>query len=393
MRIAVTSIVDLERTAHNRLHQLLRPLAKRHEVTVFSIQDWWKSAQVDESLYRAGFEDVVESVRVVPFTPRRVSPVLQEALAVRRASRLVRENGPFDVHFDYNTLLSGAAFARVFARLGVPTVYDLADDLVAMVRASPQIPAPARPLAGAVAQRALDRNLKGARRVTVINPQLAHDARVDREKTVVLPNGVDVALFTPEGPSAREALGLEGAFVVGYVGVLREWVDFRPLLEAMARIGRTTPDGRPLRLLVVGKEGDDGRLRRDAEALGVMDQVVLAGTVPYPDVPRHVRAMDAGVIPFSVGKIGANSLPLKLFEYMACGKPVVSTPLAGVQECAADRVLYAADAQGYVDALARLLKDPGAGDDARRWVLDNYSWKGIGVRLERLLEDAAARSA
>ena len=50
MKILVTSIVDLKKTAHNRLHQFVRYLAQNHEVTVLSINDWWKANQTNAEL-------------------------------------------------------------------------------------------------------------------------------------------------------------------------------------------------------------------------------------------------------------------------------------------------------------------------------------------------------
>lgn len=387
MRIAVTSVVDLERVAHNRLHEFLEVLSEQHEITVFGIQDYWRAKQVQSSLYASGFEKLLARIKIVPYTAKRVSPVLQEALGARNARRLIAEHGPFDVHFDYNTLLSGGAFSKRFAKLGVPTVYDLADDLVAMVRESPQIPKLARPAGGLFAHRALNGNLRRARFVTVINETLATDAGIEPTKTRVLPNGVDTRLFSPDGPDVRARLGLGNAFVLGYVGVLREWVEFDAVLEALRLLRDRKSSTRPIKLLIVGEEGGKQRIVDRARALDIEHDVVFAGTIPYPDVPTYVRAMDVGLIPFNPGKIGANSLPLKLFEYMACGRPVVSTRLPGVQACAGDRATYASTPEEFAIAFGRLAASES--DDTTRsnrdWVVGNYGWPSIAAKLDGIL--------
>lgn len=391
MRIAVTSVIDLERCAHNRLHEFLTVLTKRHDVTVFGIQDYWKGSQVEGTLYAAGFEEMIRRVRVIPYTRRRISPVAQEAIGATRARKLIDSAGEkFDIHFDYNTLLSGRAFAKEFERRGVPTVYDLADDLVAMVEASPQVPRIARSPAAAFAQRALDSNLRRARYVTVINQTLALDAKVSPSKVRTVANGVDTLLFSPKGPIADLKQRLEGSLVLGYVGVLREWVDFDPVLEAMASAKHKSILPRPLKLLIVGEEGGRTRIVERARILGVLDDVYFAGTVPYPEVPSYLRCIDIGLIPFNPGKIGANSLPLKLFEYMSMGKPVISTPLPGVRECARERARYALSGDEYLDAVQEVLRAnlPGEAAQNQAWVHAHYSWQAAGEKLERVLVEA-----
>lgn len=393
MNIAVTSIVDLERTAHNRCQEFVRELAREHDVTVFSISDWWKGRQVGEKVYRDGFEDVLEDITVHRYTDRRISPIAQEALAVKNAKELItRMEEPPDVHLDYNTLLSGGAFGKRFAKDGIPTVYDLADDLVAMVRSSPQIPGPLRPVGAALASRALGGNLDRASRVTSINRLLADENDLPPDKVRLVPNGVDTRLFQPGATDVRERLAIEDAFVLGYVGVLREWVDLSPVLEAVAELNAT--NGRaPVKVLVVGGEGDHHRFEEEVAARGIEEHVLFTGTVPYHAVPKYVNAFDVGLIPFDTGAVSAGSLPLKLFEYMACGKPVVSSPLPGVQESAGDRVHYAATAEDHVRIVSRLRDqgpDQGLLKENRTWVDARYSWTKVGTRLSHVLEETVS---
>ncbi|MGI6078703.1 MAG: glycosyltransferase, partial [Fastidiosipilaceae bacterium] len=86
-----------------------------------------------------------------------------------------------------------------------------------------------------------------------------------------------------------------------------------------------------------------------------------------------------------------NSVPLKLFEYMACEKPVLSTRLPGVKEIAGGRVLYADTAEEYREQIARIMSSDGGSEHLksnRRFVVDNYDWHSIGQRLEKILDEA-----
>ena len=166
------------------------------------------------------------------------------------------------------------------------------------------------------------------------------------------------------------------------MGVLREWVDFKPVYEALKHF-------EDVRLLIVGEEGLLKENIKLAEAYGVAEKVLFTGTVPYASVPEYISAMDCCLIPFNQSKVSQNSVPLKLFEYMACEKPVLSTRLPGVKEIAGGRVLYAETAEEYREQIARIMSSDGGSEHLksnRRFVVDNYDWKSIGQRLEKILD-------
>lgn len=106
--------------------------------------------------------------------------------------------------------------------------------------------------------------------------------------------------------------------------------------------------------------------------------------------------MDAGVIPFKLDDVSQNSLPLKLFEYMACGKPVISTYVEGIRENFGDMVLYASNCEDYVQRIGELHADEDfkneLGTAGRKRVLNDFEWSKISLKLERLFEDLAVIS-
>jgi hypothetical protein len=74
MKILVSSIVDLKKSQHNRPHQFVRYLSKKHEVTVLSINDWWKGGQDDLDSYSSEFSDVFKRVEYYYLTDKKVTP-------------------------------------------------------------------------------------------------------------------------------------------------------------------------------------------------------------------------------------------------------------------------------------------------------------------------------
>jgi glycosyltransferase involved in cell wall biosynthesis len=177
-------------------------------------------------------------------------------------------------------------------------------------------------------------------------------------------------------------LGLDG-FLVGYVGVLREWIDLGTIFSILPELN---PE---IKIVVVGKEGQFEENLRLAKAYGVSDRVVFTGMVPYTQVPKYISAMDMCIIPFRSGLISENAVPLKLFEYMACEKPIVATRLEGISEVAKNRVLYASNRDEWKNKINQLYEDVGLrrkmGLQGREFVEQNYDWSKITQKMENSL--------
>jgi glycosyltransferase involved in cell wall biosynthesis len=165
-----------------------------------------------------------------------------------------------------------------------------------------------------------------------------------RPDAVYLPNGVEVDRFaapaasTPADPALaplREHTGL----VAGYYGALAKWFDY----DLLAEVARRRPEWR---FLLIGPDYD-GSLA--SSGLSRCENVVRLGPREYEDLPAYVRLFDVAMIPFRINDITRATSPLKLYEYFAAGKPVVTTPLPECQRH--PEVHIAADAAGFCAAL------------------------------------------
>jgi glycosyltransferase involved in cell wall biosynthesis len=330
---------------------------------------------------------------------RHVPEVLRTAVNDARRFRANRgfrarvEHGPWeatDVRFVMQ--LHGIACdggIGLACRLGVPSV--LVVDAVQVDEARSW--GVHRPGWGSLVRRVGEvPQLRAADLVVCVSEEVAasvvrRTGRTDR--VVTIPNGVDTMLFSPAtGPSpVRAALGLDDAFVVGWVGSFRRFHGLETLVDAAARVRATVPE---VCLLLVG----DGFRRADVEAraaaLGV--RVVTPGTIPYAAVPDHLRAMDVAVVLADPDRSFHYS-PVKLREYQACGLPVVA---AAAGEMARDirdgvdaRLVRVGDPEALADALRALHDDPAGaaalGAAARASVVASGSWTSRLVRVEGLL--------
>ena len=391
MRILVTSMVDLRKAAHNRIHQFVKHLSPNHEITVLSINDWWKAGQTDVKLYTKDLEKILQKAEIRYFTGRETSPIFQELFSFMNIERLLKEIDyrQFDIHLNCGTLVSGYMVARKMKSIGVETIYDIADNNPEMIRNSPQIPSPLRPAGGLFGSMMLRRNIRIARRIIYVTTAIKESCHIPEHKSDCVPNGVDTSLFrNHSSEQLRDELGLAGKFVIGYVGVLREWVKLEPIFAVVRQLEESHPE---IRVLIVGQEGRFQENKDLAKAYGIADKVIFTGTVPYAQVPSYISCMDVCTVPFEINRVTNDPCPLKLFEYMACERPVIS---ALEITAAGNNILHAFSTEEYRHRILELHGDQTLrrrlGSEGRRFVEQNYDWAKISSNLEKILIDVAS---
>lgn len=226
---------------------------------------------------------------------------------------------------------------------------------------------------------------------------------VDPDGVTVIPNGVDAGAFTPRppDPELQRRYGLGGAFVFGYVSNLDHPRENQELLiEATAVLERR---GRRVRCVIVGGGARREALEDVARRAGLAGSVIFTGRVPHDEVAGHYALLDAFVVPRRDERAARMVTPLKPYEALAMGKPLVVADLPALLEIveppARGLAFPAGDAAGLATELERLIDDPELGhrlgDAGREWVTRERSWSANGPRFrdvyERVLETWDAR--
>ncbi|MGH7770920.1 MAG: glycosyltransferase family 4 protein [Candidatus Binatia bacterium] len=212
---------------------------------------------------------------------------------------------------------------------------------------------------------------------------------VPAEKVMVLPDGVDLSLFEhlPVKDECRQRLGLpQDRAIIGYIGRFRTMEiekGIPELVEAMAHL--PSLNGKETLLLCVGGPMDTVPAYLDiARHLGVLERrLKFVDRVHNREVPYWIRACDVVTIPWPWNEFSAYfTSPLKLFEYMAAGVPIVASDLPSLREVLADEenvlLVKPGDSRQLCCTISRLLKDPALRERlAQRSAQDvqRYTWK------------------
>jgi glycosyltransferase involved in cell wall biosynthesis len=215
----------------------------------------------------------------------------------------------------------------------------------------------------------------------------------------VLPNGVDAARFAiaPEtAAQVRRAWGLGDGPVIGFVGSLKAWHGTDVLVDAFAQIAPRFPAAK---LLIVGEGPTAAALRQQAIRHGITASVCFTGAVDHGHIPALLAAMDVTVAPYRATDDFYFS-PIKVYEYLAAGKPVIATPIgqiAALVEAGYVEPAPAADAAGLAAAIAAVLADPAAAGAraarGRAWTLAERTWAANARRVVELASACAATRA
>ncbi len=204
-----------------------------------------------------------------------------------------------------------------------------------------------------------------------------------RPKLAVVRNGVDAERFQPQPPD-RARWGLpEGVPVACYVGHVDATHDFLGLLRAFAAVPPI--EGVPPHLLVIG----DGPLFQEAQALagdlGIQPRCHWAGRQPGDAVPSAISSCDVMLAPLeaSVLATGGSSM-VKLWEYLACGKPIVAPRVADHDFLERDQVGWLATASDEADwarVMAQALAEPGTPGDPRQVALRDFTFERVARQV------------
>jgi glycosyltransferase involved in cell wall biosynthesis len=291
--------------------------------------------------------------------------------------------GPFDLVYERYSLWSYAAMEWAHDR-NVPGILEVNAPLIdeqATYRGLVH-----RDEARHVAERAFG----GATLLAPVSNGMAEYLRgfgVEAGRIHIMPNGVNSSRFRPDVPPALPAEA--GTFTVGFVGNLKPWHGVSQLIEAFDLLHRRHP---ATRLLIVGEGPERPAVERKLDVRDLRHAAVLTGRVPNETVPAWVRSMDVATAPYPATEPDTFYFsPLKLYEYMAAGVPIVASRIGQVEEAVDHRRTGLLVDPGDTEALARAIEELlldvplrcRVGSNATLEAERHHSWT---ARIDRVIE-------
>ncbi|MBC8492492.1 MAG: methyltransferase domain-containing protein [Chloroflexi bacterium] len=225
---------------------------------------------------------------------------------------------------------------------------------------------------------------QSARVVLATSDRLLQRIVAIRPDAILCPNGVDYERFATaqtdslEPPSDLRPVLDRGRPIIGYCGALARWFDY----ELIRYAAEARPD---LTFLLLGPD-HDGTLKQSG--IASQPNIIWLGPRPHNIVPHYLRYFEVATIPFKVSNITLSTSPIKLFEYLAAGKPVVTTAMPECRKY--EGVLVAesyAEFVAHIDRALDLRNNPAFRARLQKEAQRN-TWR---ARIEQILEAVEAR--
>lgn len=226
-------------------------------------------------------------------------------------------------------------------------------------------------------------SLTGAFKEWVVRRRLRQPGHV-----AVIPDAYDLDVYFPaHTDTARAELGLPVAVpIIGYTGLTFAYRGLDLLVRAFAQVRRQHPEA--LLVLVGGRQHEIEELKQLVRACRLpAESVRFPGQVPQPVSAKYLNASDVLVIPETVTVMTAS--PLKLFEYMAVGKPIVCKDMPALREILdGDSAVFfeAGNIEALAEGIARVLDDPQAGMRLGLSALERSAGYTYRARAEKIAE-------
>lgn len=314
--------------------QQLAPRTEKHDVICLSIVDWDFRFQRPQQLMTR----FAEAGHRVLYVRRGEGPVVEKRAGILELSMKDLEIAPGAL-----VIVQHPCWWPLAKRLGRRIVYDCMDHHAGFTTE-----------VAVEDERAL---MAGADLVVVSSAALEREARQYAKRVLLLRNGCDYEHFasTPRAGGPRP--------VIGYYGAISDWFD----IELVAALAARRPDWD---FLLIGATYGAGVLPLTAQS-----NVTMPGERPYLELPQWLGVMDVAIIPFRRVALTEATNPVKVYEMLAAGKPVVSVPIPEVVALA-PLVRFAScvdEFEGEIEAA--LCDEAGAVIEARRAFARAQTWE------------------
>lgn len=394
MNVLFIHEVDWQNKVVFDIHELSESLYRLgHRVFAIDFEDSWKRASMWDfgSLKTKEFQvnRIYDDASIMVRRPGFIMlPVLDRASAFFThyygIEKAIKEKD-IDVIVLYSVPTNGIQTLRMARRYNIPVVFRSIDILHMLVR-------------NKILRRitfSLEKKVYShVNKILALTPKLGEYAinmGANKNNIELLLFGVDTKMFNPNVnvEMLKDQLGInENDKVIVFIGTLFEFSGLDQYVEQFPKVLKEVPEAK---LVIVGGGYLFEKIRRIAISKGLENNMILTGFQPYELMPQYIDLADICINPFQINNATRDIIPGKIYQYLACAKPVLATPLEGMKSLLPNEnygVVYS-----NIDELAQntiaLLKDDGyakgIGRNGYQYCIENNERNKIAHELEEIL--------
>jgi len=394
MNVLFIHEVDLQNKVVFDIHELSESLHRLgHKVFAIDFEDSWKRASMWDfgSLKTKEFKvnRIYDDALIMVIRPGFIRlPVLDRASALFThyygIEKAIKEKD-IDVIVLYSVPTNGIQTLRIARKYNIPVVFRSIDILHMLVR-------------NRILRRltfSLEKKVYShVNKILALTPKLGEyviNMGANKNNVELLLFGVDTKRFNPNVnvEMLKEQLGIiENDKVIVFMGTLFEFSGLDQYVEQFPRVLKEVPEAK---LVIVGGGYLFEKIKRIVISKGLENNVILTGFQPFGLMPQYINLADICINPFQINNATRDIIPGKIYQYLACAKPVLASPLEGMKSLLPNEnygVVYS-NVEEFAQNTIVLLRDDGytrsIGWNGYRYCIDNNERDRIAHELEEIL--------
>jgi len=392
MKILLVQDMDWRKKGPWQQHHLMEKLSlKGHEIRVIVYEQLWHEERgpfFAKQVRIERFTRIYEGAAVTYIRPSFIRFPVLDYISFLLTSRAAIKNeiatfNP-DVILGISSVLSNYWGMLLAKKSGIPFVYFWYDIIHVL-----NVPKPYGPLALLIEKRII----KGSTRLVTINAALTEyllTIGAPPSKTDTIPGGVDLKRFDPQRIDPhimRQRYGFaDSDLVLLFMGWIYPFSGLREVATDVVNLADSHPR---IKMLVVGRGPGLAWLEEFVKEHDAQNRVILAGYRPHEEMPQLIAAADICLLPAYDNEEMRHIVPIKMYEFLAMGKPVISTKLNGImKEFGTENGVMYVDKPEAVVAQAAALSKTQLQQESRKALnfIKPYDWDAVAADFEALLE-------
>ena len=302
-------------------------------------------------------------------------------LSCKKIIKQTIHKNKIDIILLYGAITNGIQTIQIAKELKIPVVYRLLDISHGLVRIS---------IVKHLAKKYESKVLSNSIKVLATTPDLSRYAiemGAKKEFVESFNLGINTDNFKPlkKDIMFAKSLGLSNDDnIIVFIGTIYPFAGLIELVSDFEKIEEQNPN---TKLLIVGGGPSYNELQKLVIKKKLESKVILTNFKPQKEIPKYISLANLCINPFQINYVTNRILPTKILEYFACGKPVLSTPLAGTKELLPDEKygIFYSRLEDFAKTISTLLLNKSrleqSGKQACEYAQKNHDWKILSDQL------------
>jgi glycosyltransferase involved in cell wall biosynthesis len=368
MRLLYISSIDYRFTVKQRSQYFGELLSQWHTVDFISLTDWYALLQIitrkQKIIERKYFSNLyVHYVVRLPLNRLRVIFNINSLIKKIVFSVLIKKN-----KYDFIIITNPIDYQLLPPNINSKIVYDCMDKMDAFVKNDGM---------KIIINQEEEKLTKQATFVTCVSEALKSYLNKYREDITVIKNGVDLELFKKISLQNMNSIRSSTFYKLGFIGTIAEWVD----VDFIKKIANKIPK---MQFYFIGplisynsKEIENGK------------NIFYLGVKPHKDIPLLIKNLDICLFPFKISDVSKYSNPIKIYEYLALGKPVLARYWPELKNEFGDLIYYYHNSSEFIELVSKITKQGESKEliEKRKQFAYQNSWEVKVKQFNKLLEN------